>query len=118
MTELRCTCCGQALPDLNGITADLERGEIRFRGLAVQVTRKEFDIFAALQKATGRTLSKEVLLTQLYDLEVDEPDMKIIDVFVCKLRKKVARIGIEIGTNWGRGYFLIEPKPLEGSIAA
>jgi two-component system cell cycle response regulator CtrA len=42
---------------------------------------------------------------------MDEPEVKIIDVFVCKLRKKLARAGAGgiIGTLWGRGYVIREP---------
>jgi two-component system, cell cycle response regulator CtrA len=42
---------------------------------------------------------------------MDEPEMKIIDVFICKLRKKLAVAGADnlIGTVWGRGYMIREP---------
>lgn len=52
--------------------------------------------------------SKERLLTALYGNKPDgdEPDIKIVDVFVCKARKKLAKFGIEVTTLWGRGYAL------------
>ena len=42
---------------------------------------------------------------------MDEPEVKIIDVFICKLRKKLAQAGAGdlIGTVWGRGYVLRDP---------
>ena len=61
----------------------------------------------------GTTLTKEMFLNHLYG-GMDEPELKIIDVFICKLRKKLAiasngRNYIE--TVWGRGYVLREPSP-------
>ena len=55
-------------------------------------------------------LTKEAFLNHLYG-GMDEPEMKIIDVFVCKLRKKLAQAGADnmIGTIWGRGYMIREP---------
>jgi two-component system cell cycle response regulator CtrA len=55
-------------------------------------------------------LTKEAFLNHLYG-GMDEPEMKIIDVFICKLRKKLALAGAEnlIGTVWGRGYMIREP---------
>jgi two-component system cell cycle response regulator CtrA len=62
----------------------------------------------ALRK--GIVLTKEVFLNHLYG-GIDEPEVKIIDVFICKLRKKLAVAGAAdlIGTVWGRGYVLREP---------
>jgi two-component system, cell cycle response regulator CtrA len=59
-------------------------------------------------------LTKEAFLNHLYG-GMDEPEMKIIDVFVCKLRKKLAQAGAGnlIGTVWGRGYMIREPAPVE-----
>jgi two-component system cell cycle response regulator CtrA len=55
-------------------------------------------------------LTKEAFLNHLYG-GMDEPEMKIIDVFICKLRKKLAHAGADnlIGTVWGRGYMIREP---------
>jgi two-component system cell cycle response regulator CtrA len=57
-------------------------------------------------------LTKEAFLNHLYG-GMDEPEMKIIDVFICKLRKKLQQAGADnlIGTVWGRGYMLREPMP-------
>ena len=73
--------------------------------LAWKLTRKEASLLARLQRAKGEAVSKENLMVALYGLEVDvEP--KIIDVFVCKIRRKVSGAGIEIRTFWGLGYRL------------
>ena len=60
--------------------------------------------------ARGMVLTKEAFLNHLYG-GMDEPEMKIIDVFICKLRKKLAQAGADnlIGTVWGRGYMMREP---------
>jgi DNA-binding response OmpR family regulator len=64
-------------------------------------------------------LTKEAFLNHLYG-GIDEPEVKIIDVFICKLRKKLAQAGAEdmIGTVWGRGYVLREPQPRQTHPAA
>lgn len=106
-----CDCCGQAVPEYGGIVADDDRGEIRFRGMAaVGLTGKEFSVFRFLLDKRGRTATKDAILDHLYQLQPnDEPDIKIVDVFVCKLRKKIVPLGLNIGTSWGRGYFLEAP---------
>ena len=74
--------------------------------------------FLSLRK--GATISKEMFLTQLYD-GMDEPEIKIIDVFICKLRKKLASASNGkdyIETVWGRGYVLREPLDDEARISA
>ena len=72
---------------------------------------------ALLALRKGSTLTKETFLNHLYG-DLDESDAKIIDVFICKLRKKLANASggqDYIETVWGRGYTLREPT--EQSIA-
>jgi two-component system cell cycle response regulator CtrA len=80
-------------------------------GQAVSLTVKEYGIFELLSMRKGTILTKEVFLNHLYGGR-DEPEMKIIDVFICKLRKKLVQAtGGEhyIETVWGRGYVLRDP---------
>ena len=66
----------------------------------------------------GTTLTKEMFLNHLYG-GMDEPELKIIDVFICKLRKKLATASSGrnyIETVWGRGYVLREPSPADERI--
>lgn len=80
----------------------------------VHLTPKEFAILELLSRRKGTTLTKQMFLDHLYD-GTHEPEMKIIDVFVCKLRKKLAlATGGEqpIGTVWGRGYVLCDLAPV------
>ncbi len=73
----------------------------------VQLTGKERDIMLFLASGPGRVMTKESILTDIYCGQ-DEPELKIIDVFVCKARKKLADINPDAGafieTVWGRGY--------------
>jgi hypothetical protein len=75
----------------------------------VQLTGKEFAILELMVLRRGMVLTKEAFLNHLYG-GMDEPDMKIIDVFICKLRKKLAQAGAAhlIETIWGRGYLVRE----------
>lgn len=111
MIDNTCPACGQIVPEDSGLVIDHDRAEIRFRGMVIQATSKEFAILAALVKARGRAVTKENLLKALYwdRWGKDEPEMKIIDVFVCKLRKKIKPAGLGIKTHWGRGYELVVP---------
>ena len=77
----------------------------------LHLTGKEYGILELLSLRKGATLTKEMFLSHLYG-GMDEPGLKIIDVFVCKLRKKLsAATGGDnyIETVWGRGYLLRDP---------
>jgi two-component system cell cycle response regulator CtrA len=72
------------------------------------LTGKEYQCFELLALRMGTTLTKEMFLSHLYG-DIDEPEIKIVDVFICKLRKKLAEAtgGTRfIETVWGRGYVL------------
>ena len=86
--------------------------DVSVAGRPVQLTGKEFAILELMIMRKGMVLTKEAFLNHLYG-GMDEPDMKIIDVFVCKLRKKLAQAGAGqlIETVWGRGYMIREPRP-------
>ncbi len=78
----------------------------------IHLTGKEYGILELLSLRKGTTLTKEMFLNHLYG-GMDEPELKIIDVFICKLRKKlVAATGGNnyIETVWGRGYVLRDPE--------
>jgi two-component system cell cycle response regulator CtrA len=76
----------------------------------VRLTGKEYSILELLVLRKGAVLTKEAFLNHLYG-GMDEPEAKIIDVFICKLRKKLAQAGADglVATVWGRGYALREP---------
>jgi two-component system, cell cycle response regulator CtrA len=92
------------------LIVDLSKKKVEVNGLRVHLTGKEYQILELLSLRKGTTLSKEMFLNHLYG-DMDEPDAKIIDVFICKLRKKLASAsgGNEfIETLWSRGYTLSE----------
>ena len=85
----------------------------------VHLTGKEYGILELLSLRKGTTLTKEMFLNHLYD-GVREPEIKIIDVFVCKLRKKLVQAtggNHYIETIWGRGYVLRDPAPTPAARA-
>lgn len=76
---------------------------------------KEMLLLQRMSEIFPRVATKESLLEWMYQFagDGDEPEIKIIDVFVCKMRKKLEPIGIRIDTLWGRGYALaVNSKPL------
>ncbi len=89
---------------------NLDSREVMVASAPVHLTGKEYAILELLVLRKGMVLTKEAFLNHLYG-GMDEPEMKIIDVFVCKLRKKLAQAGASnlIGTVWGRGYMIREP---------
>jgi two-component system cell cycle response regulator CtrA len=81
-------------------------------GRPLHLTRKEYTMLEILMLRAGRTLSKGALLNHMYG-GFDEPELKIIDVFICKLRRKLAEAGAPdmINTVWGRGYTIAPEIP-------
>jgi|GEM_PF-774248 len=75
--------------------------------LLVHLTQKEFGMLRILAERSGAIVTKEQFLNGLYDPLEEEPEIKIIDVFICKLRKKLGSAGVLIETVWGKGYMLI-----------
>ena len=94
------------------ITVNLDAKTVEVTGQRVHLTGKEYQMLELLSLRKGTTLTKEMFLNHLYG-GMDEPELKIIDVFICKLRKKLAAAtGGEhyIETVWGRGYVLRDPQ--------
>jgi two-component system cell cycle response regulator CtrA len=92
---------------------NMDARSVEADGRRLHVTGKEYSILELLSLRKGTTLTKEMFLDHLYG-GMDEPELKIIDVFICKLRKKLAEAtGGEhyIETVWGRGYVLKDPEP-------
>ncbi len=101
----------QSVIKTGAIEVNLDAKTVEVNGQLVKLTGKEYQILELLALRKGTTLTKEMFLNHLYG-GMDEPEIKIIDVFVCKLRKKLdqATNGQNcIETVWGRGYTLREP---------
>ena len=93
------------------VTVNLDAKTVEVEGKGVHLTGKEYQMLELLSLRKGTTLTKEMFLNHLYG-GMDEPELKIIDVFICKLRKKLSQAtGGEnyIETVWGRGYVLRDP---------
>lgn len=103
-----CPCCGQHLPETGDLRID-DSGIVVFRGRFATLTRQEAEILGQLHAARGAVVSRQSLLAGLYPIEADEAEIKIVDVFVCKIRKKLKPLGLDIGTAWGGGYRFIPP---------
>ena len=102
------------------LCVNLDTKTVEISGARVYLTGKEYQMLELLSLRKGMTLTKEMFLNNLYG-GMDEPEMKIIDVFICKLRKKlaIASSGKDyIETVWGRGYVLREPSQDEARISA
>lgn len=94
------------------LSVNLDTHVVEVDGKPIHLTGKEYGILELLAVRKGTTLTKEMFLNHLYN-GMDEPELKIIDVFVCKLRKKLSTAtGGEtyIETVWGRGYVLRDPE--------
>jgi len=93
------------------LSINLDTRAVEINGQPVHLTGKEYGILELLALRKGTTLTKEQFLNHLYG-GMDEPELKIIDVFICKLRKKLSNMSdgeSYIETVWGRGYVLRDP---------
>ena len=102
----------QSVIAVGDLIVNLEARNVELHGQKLHLTAKEYQMLALLALRIGSTLTKETFLNHLYGGLDDEPEAKIIDVFICKLRKKLANASggqDYIETIWGRGYALREP---------
>jgi two-component system cell cycle response regulator CtrA len=101
------------------LIVNLDEKAAEINSVRIRLTRKEYEMLELLSLRKGMTVSKEMFLNHLYS-GMDEPELKIIDVFICKLRKKLADASNGkdyIETVWGRGYMLREPHEMRISEA-
>ncbi|WP_323768763.1 response regulator transcription factor CtrA [Antarctobacter sp.] len=102
------------------ISVNLDAKTVEVAGKPVHLTGKEYQMLELLSLRKGTTLTKEMFLNHLYG-GMDEPELKIIDVFICKLRKKLSEATGDdnyIETVWGRGYVLRDPEPSQDETKA
>ena len=100
----------QSVIQTGRISVNLDAKTVDVGGSPVHLTGREYQMLELLSLRKGTTLTKEMFLNHLYG-GMDEPELKIIDVFICKLRKKLSHAtGGQnyIETVWGRGYVLRE----------
>lgn len=112
--DCSCPVCGQTISELP-VTILPERGMVVANGKFAVLTGNESLLIQRIAEVFPRVLSKEAALEWMYQFaaEGEEPEIKIIDVFICKARKKLDPIGVRIDTVWGKGYALaLEQKPV------
>lgn len=100
------------------LLVDLDNKTVMVNGNQLHLTGKEYQMIELLALRKGTTLTKEMFLNHLYG-GMDEPELKIIDVFICKLRKKIEAVsdGVNyIDTVWGRGYVMRDIDPSHNGV--
>lgn len=102
-----------SLIETAGYCVDINRKRVTVDGVQVHLTGKEYGLIELLSLRKGAVLTKDVIMNHLYG-GIDEPDFKVIDAFVCRIRQKLGRAvggphGID--TVWGVGYVLNDPEP-------
>ncbi len=110
----------QSVIRTGNIAVNLDAKTVEVSGAPVHLTGKEYQMLELLSLRKGTTLTKEMFLNHLYG-GMDEPELKIIDVFICKLRKKLSEANSgdnHIETVWGRGYVLRDPQGVQAADLA
>jgi two-component system cell cycle response regulator CtrA len=110
----------QSIIQSGDLVVKLDTKTVEVNAARVHLTGKEYQMLELLSLRKGTALTKEMFLNHLYG-GIDEPEVKIIDVFICKLRKKLANASNGknyIETLWGRGYLLRDPVEIEAKIPA
>jgi two-component system cell cycle response regulator CtrA len=108
----------QSRIQIGDLVVNLDTKRISYGDQRVELTGKEYAMLELFALRKGCVQSKEQVLNHLYG-GMDEPELKIIDVFVCKLRKKLALAGAPpdmVETVWGRGYLLRDGADREGKV--
>jgi two-component system cell cycle response regulator CtrA len=101
------------------IVVNLDTKTVEVAGNRVYLTSKEYAIMELLSLRKNVTLTKNHFLDHLYG-GMDEPELKIVDVFICKLRKKLRAANCKddcIETVWGRGYVLRDPQQAKVGVS-
>ena len=110
----------QSIVQTGDLIVNVDAKTVHIKQIRVNLTGKEYRMLELLSLRRGTTITKEMFLSQLYG-GMDEPEIKIIDVFMCKIRKKlaIASGGKDyIETVWGRGYLLREPQEVKAKMSA
>jgi two-component system cell cycle response regulator CtrA len=100
----------QATLRVGNLHLNLDSREVLIGGISVHLTRKEYLVLELLVRRNG-IVEKETFLSHLYSDGRYKPEIRMIDVFISKLRKKLAQAGAAnlITTIRSRGYMLRKP---------
>jgi len=95
---------------LGDLSLNLVAREARFGGVHIPLSPKEFALLELMVTRSGTAVTKAAMLAHLYGKK-GEPEPKIIDVFVCRLRSRLQKAGAGdlIAIAWGLGYVIQEP---------
>ena len=109
----------QSVIQTGELVVNLDTKTVEVNSARVHLSSKEYQMLELLSLRKGTPLTKEMFLNHLYG-GIDEPEVKIIDVFICKLRKKLANASNGknfVETLWGRGHVLRDPFEEEARIS-
>jgi two-component system cell cycle response regulator CtrA len=107
---------GQSTIRTGDLIVDVKTQVVSIGDKPAQLTEKEYRIIELLSLRKGAAATREMLLGHLYG-GINKPELKIIDVFVSHLRKKLALATDGkhyIKTVWGRGFLLRNPMKYRG----
>ncbi|MCJ2104706.1 response regulator transcription factor [Methylobacterium sp. E-041] len=110
----------EAVVTIDDLTVNIDKKFVQIAGTSINLTTREYQMLELLALRKGTAITKEMFLNHLYG-GMDEPEVKIIDVFICKMRKKLANASggkNYIETVWGRGYVLREGAPEMRAMAS
>ena len=110
----------RSIVQTDDLIVNVDAKTVYIKQIRVDLTDKEYRMLELLSLRRGTTITKEMFLSELYG-RMDEPEIKIIDVFMCKIRKKLATASggkDYIETVWGRGYLLREPQEVKAQLVA
>jgi len=103
---MECPSCGHEIAPDAEVRFDDEAGIITGQGRAAYLTKTQMEFMMLLRDRFPRVISRDSAMEALYMGGPDEPEIKIIDVFVCKIRQRIAGIGLDIETFRSRGFRL------------
>jgi two-component system cell cycle response regulator CtrA len=110
----------QSIVQTGDLVVNVDAKTVHIKQIRVNLTGKEYRMLELLSLRRGTTITKGMFLSQLYG-GMDEPGIKIIDIFMCRIRKKLAIVSggkDYIETVWGRGYLLREPREVKAKMSA
>jgi len=116
--EPYCPLCGHELHNTHHVRMEPETGFILLDGQALKLEARTRQILWILIEKSPRVVTRGFIMDEVYGLENsdDEPDEKIVDVFICRARKEIKHSNYEILTIWGKGWLFRKKLPLSQEL--
>lgn len=109
---IECPCCGQMVTGKRFLIDEDAQIIVNNKGVSSRFQNKQFKLAKLLVDSFPRTVTKEQIYDNvLVDHAGEGPELKVIDVMICKIRPDMAALGLVIETVWGKGYRLLESDP-------